>query len=285
MFEWMILSTPAVRTKAQKRWLKVLRTLNEFQPRLFVAGQAPDLGRGGISRLSQLTGMSRTTITKAVQQLHGGKALGVPPGGGARQPGGGRKKLEQVDPRLEQDLRPDPSGEHGGGAFAGGGAWPDARGIRRPNEGGFAGWGLEQWISSASLEVSTAATGGSTEDTDYGWSLPTRNQPVERDGTPPVLLYQFELERKASGELRDSSEPDRRDKDKTGLTVQAILDTNYYETGMEVTPLEMEQIKLGRHKGFPDWNYTISPRSRSNLFPIVHFIVRQLLSTLWRYRA
>jgi hypothetical protein len=73
-------------------------------------------------------------------------------------------------------------------------------------------------------------------------------------------------------------------KTKTGLTVQAILDTNYYETGMEVTPSEMEQIKLGRHKRFSDWNYTISPRSRSNLFPIVHFMSGNCLSTRWRYR-
>jgi hypothetical protein len=105
MFEWMNGSTPAARTKAEKRWLKVLRTLNEFHARLFVADKALDLGRGGISRLSQLTGMSRTTITKAVQELHGSQALGVPPGGGARQPGGGRKKLEQVNQRLQQDLR------------------------------------------------------------------------------------------------------------------------------------------------------------------------------------
>jgi hypothetical protein len=49
--------------------------------------------------------MSRTTITKAVQQLQGRKALGVPLEGGAAQPGGGGKKLEPVDPRLPQDLR------------------------------------------------------------------------------------------------------------------------------------------------------------------------------------
>jgi hypothetical protein len=84
--------------------LNVLSTLNEFQARLFVADKALDLGRGGISWLSQLTGMSRTTSTKVVQELHGRKALSVPPGGGARQPGGGRKKLEQIDPRLRQDL-------------------------------------------------------------------------------------------------------------------------------------------------------------------------------------
>jgi len=101
----MIGSTPEARTKTEKRWLKVLSTLNEFQARLFVADKALDLGRGGISWLSQLTGMSRTTITKAVQALHRGKKLRVPPEGGARRPGGGRKKLEQTDPQLLQDLR------------------------------------------------------------------------------------------------------------------------------------------------------------------------------------
>jgi hypothetical protein len=101
MFEWMIQSTPVVRTKAEKRWLKVLRTLNEFQARLFVADKALDLGRGGISRLSQLTGMSRTTITKAVQQLHGGQALGVPPGGNLSELGfseGGPELLKLGSP-------------------------------------------------------------------------------------------------------------------------------------------------------------------------------------------
>jgi len=104
----MMRSTPKARTETEKRWLRVLSTLNEFQARLFVADKALDLaklGRGGISWLSQLTGMSRTTITKAVQELHRGKEFRVPPEGGARRPGGGRKKLEQTDPRLRQDLR------------------------------------------------------------------------------------------------------------------------------------------------------------------------------------
>ena len=38
----------------------MLSTLNEFQARLFLANQALDQGRGGISRISALTGMSRT---------------------------------------------------------------------------------------------------------------------------------------------------------------------------------------------------------------------------------
>src|SRR6516164_7525760 len=82
----MMRSTPKARTETEKRWLRVLSTLNEFQARLFVADKALDLGRGGISWLSQLTGMSRTTITKAVQELHRGKELRVPPEGGWSKP-------------------------------------------------------------------------------------------------------------------------------------------------------------------------------------------------------
>jgi Rhodopirellula transposase DDE domain len=81
----------------ERRWLKVLGTLNELQARLYVADKAMDLGRGGVSRLSQLTGMSRTTITKTVQDLESGKKLELPTGGMIRQAGGGRKKVEDAD--------------------------------------------------------------------------------------------------------------------------------------------------------------------------------------------
>lgn len=48
---------------------------------------------------------------------------------------------------------------------------------------------------------------------------------------------------------------------KTGLTVKAILDINQYETGVELSKKDMDQLHLTRHKTYPDWNYTISPRS------------------------
>jgi hypothetical protein len=46
---------------------------------------------------------------------------------------------------------------------------------------------------------------------------------------------------------------------KTGLKVKAILDTNPYETGVELSKKDMDQLHLTRHKTHPDWNYTISP--------------------------
>ena len=85
------------RVEPGERWLKVLGTLNEFQARLYVADKAMDLGRGGISWLTKVTGMSRTTITKSVRELTRGRNLKVPGKGGSRQPGGGRKKVEEAD--------------------------------------------------------------------------------------------------------------------------------------------------------------------------------------------
>lgn len=45
--------------------MKVLGTLNEYQARLFVAQRALDLGRGGITSLARLTGMSRGPLLAA----------------------------------------------------------------------------------------------------------------------------------------------------------------------------------------------------------------------------
>ena len=92
-------------TKAERRWRKVFSTLNEFQARLFAADKALDLGRGGISRLSRLTGLSRTTITKAVEELQGKRKLANPGEDRVRQVGGGRKPIEQVDPAVPKLLR------------------------------------------------------------------------------------------------------------------------------------------------------------------------------------
>src|SRR6266700_7374681 len=89
----------------EKRWMKVFRTLNEFQARLFDADKALDLGRGGISRLAALTGLSRTTIPKAVEELGSGGKLVSPGEGRVRRGGGGRKRVEGVDPGVPELLK------------------------------------------------------------------------------------------------------------------------------------------------------------------------------------
>jgi hypothetical protein len=46
----------------------------------------------------------------------------------------------------------------------------------------------------------------------------------------------------------------------TGLTVRAALDTNEYETGIEVSDEELARVKLTPAKFHGEWNYTIRPR-------------------------
>jgi hypothetical protein len=48
---------------------------------------------------------------------------------------------------------------------------------------------------------------------------------------------------------------------RAGLKVKALLDTNLYETGVEVSRQDLKQLNLKRHKIHPDWNYTLLPRN------------------------
>jgi len=89
-------------TPGERRWIKLLSTLNEAQARWFVADKALDLGRGGISRLSLVTGMSRMTITKAIKELCGRGALIMTATGRVRRDGGGRKRIEETDPEIKK---------------------------------------------------------------------------------------------------------------------------------------------------------------------------------------
>ena len=81
--------------------LKVLGTLSESQARWYVARETLALGRGGLKAMNELTGMSRPTILKGIRELQQHKEL---PSERIRQPGGGRKRLEESDQGLEAAL-------------------------------------------------------------------------------------------------------------------------------------------------------------------------------------
>src|SRR6266576_256984 len=91
-------------TPIERTWLRVLGTLNEYQARLYVAEKALQLGRGGVSHLSRLTGMSRVTITQGLSDLRGRAELRGA-AGRIRNPGGGRKKIEDVNPGMSRRLK------------------------------------------------------------------------------------------------------------------------------------------------------------------------------------
>jgi hypothetical protein len=102
--EYGRVASGAAASEAERRWLRALSTLNEAQARLFVAEKALESGRGGISRLSKLTGMSRLTIYKGAAELRGRGDLAVAKEGRIRRIGGGRKRVEEVAPGIRREL-------------------------------------------------------------------------------------------------------------------------------------------------------------------------------------
>ena len=83
--------------------LRVFNSLNEAEARWYVAKEAISYGRGGIKAMHELTGVSRTTIIKGMKEVIGNKKLGYD--NRIRKSGGGRKCLEEKDPKVVASLR------------------------------------------------------------------------------------------------------------------------------------------------------------------------------------
>jgi hypothetical protein len=98
------MATKARVPASERHWLRVLGTLNEAQARVFVAQKALEEGRGAMSRLARLTGMSRPTIVKGIEELEAGRLPTRSETGRLRAVGGGRKRVEDTDPHLKRVL-------------------------------------------------------------------------------------------------------------------------------------------------------------------------------------
>lgn len=83
-------------------FLKALSGADPIQARRFAAAKALEIGWGGVSRVSAITGLSRNTINKGIQELENNEELQQPER--LRRPGGGRKRATDKDPTLMSDL-------------------------------------------------------------------------------------------------------------------------------------------------------------------------------------
>ena len=79
----------------------MLPHLNEAQKRLFLANEAIAYGRGGISEVERISGISRKTIRKGITEIENGK----PPDERIRKDGGGRKSIQVTQPNIEDEIR------------------------------------------------------------------------------------------------------------------------------------------------------------------------------------
>lgn len=76
--------------------------LNEKVKRLVLAAEAKSIGWGGIDRVSRATGASNDTISKGIKELD--EEPEVIESGKIRKPGGGRKKIIEIDSTILSDL-------------------------------------------------------------------------------------------------------------------------------------------------------------------------------------
>ncbi len=78
--------------------------LDERTRRLWAAVEAQSLGRGGISRVAEATGLSRNTVRGGLRALESGAMAAPAPGQRQRRPGGGRPRRLAQDPQLATAL-------------------------------------------------------------------------------------------------------------------------------------------------------------------------------------
>jgi transposase len=76
--------------------------LDEQARRRFAAAEARVLGRGGVTLVSKVTGIARSTINRGITEIEENRSAGA---GRVRRPGGGRRTKTQEDPTLLDDLQ------------------------------------------------------------------------------------------------------------------------------------------------------------------------------------
>ena len=75
----------------KEKWSAMVPYLNERQQRLVAAVEARALGHGGVSQLAEATGLSRTTIHRALEELRDPATRTALPAERVRASGGGRQ--------------------------------------------------------------------------------------------------------------------------------------------------------------------------------------------------
>ena len=84
--------------------LNYLSRLNEFDARHYVALWAIELGWGGVSKVSKLSGKSMDTIRKGISEIKSGANSDLKELGRIRKQGGGRKRIVNKNPNIQKDI-------------------------------------------------------------------------------------------------------------------------------------------------------------------------------------
>ena len=91
-----------IKTTISQEWIKLFHALNENQKRWFAAEKSLELGYGGISKISKITKLSRTTITLGIKEIRASDNALISER--IRKEGGGRKSISDVDQSIVKSL-------------------------------------------------------------------------------------------------------------------------------------------------------------------------------------
>src|SRR5271170_1105215 len=95
----------AVIVRIQAKFNALHSVMDERVRRQWAAAEAMALGWGGISEVSQATGLSRNTIALGIRELEQRQALpDTPPTPRLRRPGAGRKPVTEIYPGIDEAL-------------------------------------------------------------------------------------------------------------------------------------------------------------------------------------
>ena len=89
-------------TLNDESWIRLLPDLNESQRRWLAGFKVLEIGRGGLKKIQQLTGLSAPTIIKGIKEIKSNKQLSSQER--VREKGGGRKTIEEKNPEVLQYL-------------------------------------------------------------------------------------------------------------------------------------------------------------------------------------
>jgi hypothetical protein len=87
---------------ARRRYRQMAPVLDEQSRRGFATMEALSLDQGGVSAMSRISGLARSTINRGIADIRVGH---IGPPRRARKPGRGRKRKVIEDPTLLGDLR------------------------------------------------------------------------------------------------------------------------------------------------------------------------------------
>jgi hypothetical protein len=85
----------------EERIERMKSVLDEKQWRLYLASEAMSSGYGGVSKVSRISGASRTTITRGIKEIQEGNVIKKR----TRNCGGGRNYVEEQYPGIEESIR------------------------------------------------------------------------------------------------------------------------------------------------------------------------------------